>query len=75
MAREPNQQQPLRLAPEKVAYWYFRVNGFLQVENFGVRPIRRGGARTNADINLRFSGANVRLRETLAPGPLTEKVA
>jgi hypothetical protein len=22
------------LDPEKVAYWYFRLNGFLQIENF-----------------------------------------
>jgi hypothetical protein len=39
-----------RLDPEKVAYWYFRLNGFLQIENFVVHPGRRGGQRTDADL-------------------------
>ena len=39
-----------RLFPEKVAYWYFRLNGFLQIENFVVHPSRRGGQRTDADL-------------------------
>jgi hypothetical protein len=39
-----------RLDPEKVAYWYFRLNGFLQIENFIVHPERRGGQRTDADL-------------------------
>jgi hypothetical protein len=39
-----------RLDPEKVAYWYFRLNGFLQIENFVVHPARRGGQRTDADL-------------------------
>jgi hypothetical protein len=38
------------LDPEKVAYWYFRLNGFLQIENFVVHPDRRGGQRTDADL-------------------------
>jgi hypothetical protein len=38
------------LFPEKVAYWYFRLNGFLQIENFVVHPDRRGGQRTDADL-------------------------
>lgn len=38
------------LDPEKVAYWYFRLNGFLQIENFVVHPARRGGQRTDADL-------------------------
>ena len=38
------------LDPEKVAYWYFRLNGFLQIENFVVHPERRGGQRTDADL-------------------------
>jgi hypothetical protein len=33
-----------------VAYWYFRLNGFLQIENFVVHPGRRGGQRTDADL-------------------------
>jgi len=39
-----------RLDPERVAYWYFRLNGFLQIENFVVHPGRKGGQRTDADI-------------------------
>jgi hypothetical protein len=39
-----------RLHPEKVAYWYFRLNGFLQIENFVVHPARNGGQRTDADL-------------------------
>jgi len=38
------------LDPERVAYWYFRLNGFLQIENFVVHPGRRGGQRTDADV-------------------------
>ena len=43
-------QQTERLNPEKVAYWYFRLNGFLQIENFVVHPGGRGGQRTDADL-------------------------
>jgi hypothetical protein len=44
-----------RLNPERVAYWYFRLNGFLQIENFVVHPERRGGQRTDADLlGVRF---------------------
>lgn len=38
------------LDPEKVAYWYFRLNGFFQIENFVVHPERRGSQRTDADL-------------------------
>ncbi len=38
------------LDPEKVAYWYFRLNGFLQIENFVVHPTRQGSQRTDADL-------------------------
>ena len=41
---------PERLDPEKVAYWYFRLNGFFQIENFVVHPARRGSQRTDADL-------------------------
>ena len=36
------------LDAEKVAYWYFRPNGFLQIENFVVHPKKHGGQRTDA---------------------------
>src|SRR5262245_28244586 len=38
------------LNPERVAYWYFRLNGFFQIENFIVHPHRRGGQRTDVDL-------------------------
>jgi hypothetical protein len=48
-------QLPPRLPPERVAYWYFRLNGFLQIENFVVHPKLYGGQRTDADlIGVRF---------------------
>jgi hypothetical protein len=43
-AAEPHEP----LDAEKVAYWYFRLNGFLQIENFVVHPRGRGGQRTDA---------------------------
>lgn len=39
-----------RLDAEKVAYWYLRLNGFFQIENFVVHPERRGSQRTDADL-------------------------
>jgi hypothetical protein len=50
MSRAPPRPVPDHLDPEKVAYWYFRLNGFLQIENFVVHPQRRGGQRTDADL-------------------------
>jgi hypothetical protein len=38
------------LDPEKLAYWYFRLNGFFPIENFVVHPTRHGGQRTDADL-------------------------
>jgi hypothetical protein len=35
---------------EAVAYWYFRLNGFLSIENFYVHPRSSGGALTDADL-------------------------
>jgi len=41
--------------PEKVAYWYFRLNGYLSIENFVVHPSRSGSQRTDADLlGVRF---------------------
>ena len=34
MSLESHGRQDERLKPEKVAYWYLRLNGFLQIENF-----------------------------------------
>mgnify|MGYP001033359018 CR=1 FL=1 len=46
----PPERRVEYLDAEKVAYWYFRLNGFLQIENFVVHPERRGGQRTDADL-------------------------
>jgi hypothetical protein len=50
MNRVPESRVGEHVDPEKVAYWYFRLNGFLQIENFVVHPERRGGQRTDADL-------------------------
>ncbi|WP_256806808.1 hypothetical protein [Bradyrhizobium sp. Bra64] len=50
MSRIPARGVGEHLDPEKVAYWYFRLNGFFQIENFVVHPERRGGQRTDADL-------------------------
>lgn len=40
---------------EKLAYWYFRLNGCLTIEDFIVHPDDRGSQRTDADIlGVRF---------------------
>jgi hypothetical protein len=50
MTRPPRPLPVGSLEPEKIAYWYFRLNGFLQIENFVVHPERRGAQRTDADL-------------------------
>ena len=50
MSPAPQSLVQNHIDPEKVAYWYFRLNGFLQIENFVVHPERRGGQRTDADL-------------------------
>jgi hypothetical protein len=50
MSRAPHRPVRDSLEPEKVAYWYFRLNGFFQIENFVVHPERHGGQRTDADL-------------------------
>jgi hypothetical protein len=36
--------------PDRLAYWYFRLNGFLTIENFIVHPDTGDGQRTDADL-------------------------
>lgn len=50
MSCVPARNVVVHLDPEMVAYWYFRLNGFLQIENFVVHPERRGSQRTDADL-------------------------
>ena len=62
----PVETRPLYLNPEKVAYWYLRLNGFLQIEDFYVHPRGRGGARTDADLlGIRFPYRAERLYDDL----------
>ena len=45
----------MRIDPEKLAYWYFRLNGFLTIVNFVVHPDVGRRQRTDADIlGVRF---------------------
>lgn len=37
-------------SPERLAYWYFRLNGFLTTENFIVHPDEGRDQRTDADL-------------------------
>ena len=55
-------QYRLTLKPERVAYWYLRLNGFLQFENFIIHPDRSGSQRTDADL----IGVRLRFREEFA---------
>jgi hypothetical protein len=42
--------------PDRLAYWYFRLNGFLTTENFVIHPERGHDQRTDADVlALRFT--------------------
>ncbi|WP_019013681.1 hypothetical protein [Elioraea tepidiphila] len=61
----PGGSESCQLSCEKVAYWYLRLNGFLQIENFYIHPVRRGAARTDADLlAVRFPYRKERLYDT-----------
>jgi len=62
MTRRDPQLRSLQLKPVRVAYWYFRLNGFLQIENFIVHPDQRGSQRTDADM----IGVRLRYRKEFA---------
>lgn len=38
------------MSPERLAYWYFRLNGFFTTENFIVHPDQGRNQRTDADL-------------------------
>ena len=43
------------VTPEALAYWYFRLNGFLTTANFVIHDEGGAGQRTDADIlGVRF---------------------
>jgi len=43
-------QEPYIVDPEDLAYWYFRLNGFLTIKNFVVHPDKGRRQRTDVDI-------------------------
>jgi hypothetical protein len=45
-----NQQVSPKINPEKVAYWFFRLNGCLTIVNFVVHPDLGRNQRTEVDI-------------------------
>lgn len=46
----------MAFGPERLAYWYLRLNGFLTIENFVVHPDTGFNQRTDADlIGVRFA--------------------
>jgi hypothetical protein len=45
----------MEISPEKLAYWYLRLNGFLTIENFLIHPETRRDSSTDVDIlGVRF---------------------
>lgn len=44
------QEIPIFYSSERLAYWYFRLNGFLTTENFIVHPDSGRNQRTDADL-------------------------
>lgn len=45
----------MNIKPDELAYWFFRLNGFLTIFNFVVHADRRGETGTDADIlGVRF---------------------
>lgn len=44
------EKKMFKIDPEKLAYWYLRLNGFLTIENFVVHPDSGSQQRTEIDI-------------------------
>ena len=45
----------MKISPEEVGYWYFRLNGFLTIPNFVLHPDEGGNQKTDIDIlGVRF---------------------
>lgn len=62
--------------PERLAYWYLRLNGFLTTENFVVHPDSGGEQRTDADLlGVRFKGRAENLERPMKDDPRVCDVA
>lgn len=58
----------MKITPEDVAYWYFRLNGCLTIPNFVVHPDHGGHQQTDVDvIAVRFP-----YREELLRNPMRD---
>lgn len=56
--------------PERLAYWYFRLNGFFTTENFIVHPDQGRDQRTDADLlAVRFAHRAENLRRPMEDDP------
>lgn len=55
---------------ERLAYWYFRLNGFLSIENFIVHPDTGRDQRTDADLlAVRFAHRAENLERPMVDDP------
>lgn len=56
--------------PERLAYWYLRLNGFLLLENFVLHPDRGTQQRTDADLlGVRFKHRRELLMDPMEDDP------
>jgi hypothetical protein len=56
--------------PERLAYWYFRLNGFFSTENFIVHPDQGRDQRTDADLLVvRFAHRAENLQRPMEDDP------
>jgi hypothetical protein len=61
--------------PERLAYWYLRLNGFLSIENFVVHPDQGVNQRTDADLlAVRFRHRAENLERPMADDPRVSDV-
>lgn len=57
--------------PDRLAYWYFRLNGFLTTENFVVHPDRGADQGTDADLlAVRFAHRAENLERVMRDDPI-----
>lgn len=69
------QNKKFSVNPEELAYWYFRLNGFLTTVNFVVHPDGRGSQRTDADVlGIRFPYRAELYTDTMQDDELFTKV-
>jgi hypothetical protein len=60
--------------PERLAYWYFRLNGFMTIENFLVHPEFGSNPRTDVDIlATRFRYRQENVAQSMIDDPLIVK--